>query len=375
MGSLTKIDVTPASRTFTGKTAILNDKAVEAFKSIYGVESVTPVLQQPAYLKSGAYINMVRLYGLDLTTADDFGLTPLEGTSPGDGLRLRPEVMLTEDVATTFSDAGADWAYALDDEGRPLVDPMTSPIRLTFDYSALTGEQTEGNDGRALSSGNFYPLRVTGICSNQQNAFSVAAFLDIRRLEELKAASSGVQPVKPEDRTYELVWIKVRSQEEVQAVASLIRETGLNTYSLNDMLETVRTQSRQIQGMLGAIGAVAMLVSAICVANTMMMSITERTREVGILKVLGASLSSISAMFLVEALLVGLLGGAAGLCLSYAMKEAIPVLFANQELRCVMPLWLMVSGVVFAGITALLAAMLPTHRAIRISPNEALRAQ
>ena len=70
----------------------------------------------------------------------------------------------------------------------------------------------------------------------------------------------------------------------MQRIASLIRNSGLSTYSLNDMLETVRTQSRQIQGMLGTIGAVAMLVSAICVANTMMMSITERTREVGILK-------------------------------------------------------------------------------------------
>ena len=79
------------------------------------------------------------------------------------------------------------------------------------------------------------------------------------------------------------------------ASPSSSRKSGLSTYSLNDMLETVRAQSRQIQGVLGAIGAVAMLVAAICVANTMMMSITERTREIGVLKVLGTTLGNISA--------------------------------------------------------------------------------
>ena len=93
------------------------------------------------------------------------------------------------------------------------------------------------------------------------------------------------------------------------------------------MLETVRTQSRQIQGVLGAIGAVAMLVAAICVANTMMMSITERTREIGVLKVLGTTLGNISGLFLIEALLVGVFGGLMGLGLSFLMQKAIPFLF------------------------------------------------
>ena len=63
MGSLTKIDVTQKNGS-NGKIAILNKKAVAAFKGIDGVEAVTPVLQSTAYLKSGKYITMVKLYGI-----------------------------------------------------------------------------------------------------------------------------------------------------------------------------------------------------------------------------------------------------------------------------------------------------------------------
>lgn len=69
MGSLTKIDVTPSTDE-RGAQALLNDKAVDAMKKLDGVDAVTPVVQATAYLKSGKYISMVKLYGLDLTTAD-----------------------------------------------------------------------------------------------------------------------------------------------------------------------------------------------------------------------------------------------------------------------------------------------------------------
>ena len=94
--------------------------------------------------------------------------------------------------------------------------------------------------------------------------------------------------------------------------------------SQNDMLETVKKQARQLQGVLGALGLVSLLISGIGVANTMMMSINERTREVGILKVLGTEFSDIARMFLTEAFLVGLIGGVAGLLVSCPAEAADP---------------------------------------------------
>ena len=312
LGSLTKIDVTPATSDY-GRKALLNDKALEAFRGIDGVEAVTPVYQQSAYIVSGNYVNMVRVYGIDMTTAERFMLTPERGVMAEDGTRLHPEVLFTDDVAAGLANKAKDWELAVDE---------------------------------------------------QANANYMGATTQTKTAEE-----------KANGPTYDLVWVMVKNVNDVQRIVKLIRDTGLNTYSLNDMLETVRTQSRQIQGMLGALGGIAVLISAICVANTMMMSITERTREIGVLKVLGTIRGDIFKMFLTEALIVGVIGGAAGLVLSFIAKWLIPVIFASQELRCVLPWWLAVCGVVFSGCVAIAAAWMPARKATLISPNEAIRSE
>ena len=92
-------------------------------------------------------------------------------------------------------------------------------------------------------------------------------------------------------------------------------------------------------------------------------------------KVLGTTRNDIARMFLTEALLVGFIGGIAGLALSFGMKFLIPVVFASQELRCVIPVWLAICGLLFAGIVAVLAAWLPARKATKISPNEAIRSE
>ena len=383
MGSLTKIDVTPANSDY-GRTAVLNEKAVEAFRGIDGVEAVTPVLQQSAYIATGNFVNMVRVYGIDLSTAESFMLTPERGTIAEEGTHLHPEVMFTDDASAGLANKAKDWEPALDEDGNPLVDLLEAPVRMTFDYSNLTGEAKADTDGRALPSGNLYNLRVTGICSTLNNNFTSSAFMAYDRLEEMVQANANYLGAATETKTaeekangptYDLVWVKVKNVNDVQRIVKLIRDTGLNTYSLNDMLETVRTQSRQIQAMLGALGGIAVLISAICVANTMMMSITERTREIGVLKVLGTIRGDIFRMFLTEALIVGVIGGAAGLILSFIAKWLIPLIFASQELRCVLPWWLAVCGVVFAGAVAIAAAWMPARKATLISPNEAIRSE
>lgn len=463
MGSLTKIDVTPVKKmNDSQKSALLNDKAVESFRGIDGVEAVTPVEQSTGYLKSGGYISIVKLYGIDLQTSDSFLLTPVEGEAPGEGMRLHPELMVTDDLAASFADPGHNWEDAVDADGNPLVDPLSSPIKLTFDYNTLNGTQTSDSENRASSAGTFYQLNITGVCSSLNYTYATSAFLDIERLEEWKEAaekknagisSSGSGAVSSDSAdsenggnstgrtdsentsesasgsggssqsssqsgssqtgnsqsrsktnpdteraaigssqdssstsrggtsnpalqdTYDLVWIKAEKVSDVQTISELIQSAGFDTYSLNDMLEAVKKQSRQIQGMLGAIGLVAMLVSAICVANTMMMSINERTREVGILKVLGMEFSDIAKMFLTEAFLVGLTGGVAGLLLSFLMGQLIPKIFADMGIRCIFPWWLVLGGILFAGVVALLAAWLPAKKAMGISPNEAIRAE
>ena len=365
MGSLTKIEVTP-SQSEAGLKPVLNDKAVQGIAALPGVEAVTPVLQKSAYLVSGSFVNMVRVYGVDLSTLQRFQLTPELGELPQEGTPTHPEAMFTDDVAGGFANRGKDWESAVDEDGTPLVDPMQSPIRMSFDYASISNTQTADKDGRATASAPMPTLTVTGICPSETTNFTSSAFMDFDVLTRLSGADRD---------TYELLWVKAASADDVQRISATIREAGLATHSLNDMLNTVRTQSRQLQGMLGALGAVAVLISALCVANTMMMAISERTREVGILKVLGMVRFDVARMFLTEALMVGIVGGAIGLGLSYLMRELIPRLFADSELRCVIPGYLAAGGVVFSAVVALLSALLPARKATRISPNEAIRTE
>lgn len=380
MGSLTKIDVMPDSSGTGGRTALLNDRAVDAFKGLEGVEAVTPVVQASAYLKAGSYVGSVDLYGIDLSTAESFLITPIEGEMPDDGTHLRPEIMFSDDTAASFADPDRDWEFALDADGNPKVDLLNSTVQLTFDYSNLSGEYREGEDGRAVTAGAMYRLNVSGLCSAQNYTYATSAFLDQTRLEEWIDANSDFVAQRPLEetggvKTYDLVWVKVENGDDVQAIAKVIRDAGFSTYSLNDMLESVKEQSNQIQGMLAAIGAVSMLVSAICIANTMMMSINERRKEIGVLKVLGSEMTDIMFIFLIEALLVGVVGGVFGILCSFGLQQLIPVLFAEMDVRSVIPMWLVLVGLGFSGIVALLSALAPAIGAMRVSPLEAIRAE
>ena len=134
-----------------------------------------------------------------------------------------------------------------------------------------------------------------------------------------------------------------------------------------------------IQAVLGGIGAVSMFVAAISIANTMMMSIYERTKEIGVLKVLGCSLGSIRNMFLIEAGFIGFMGGTAGLALSYGISELVnrflgSALMGGQsgDISRIPP-WLAGTAVVFAIIVGILAGLLPALRAMKLSPLAAIR--
>ncbi|MBS7355359.1 MAG: ABC transporter permease, partial [Eubacteriales bacterium] len=228
MGSLTKIDVTQKNGS-NGKIAILNKKAVAAFKGIDGVEAVTPVLQSTAYLKSGKYITMVKLYGIDMDTAACFGIAPIEGELPKKGTRLMPELMATDDLAASFAEPDT-WKEAIDRNGKPLIDLMRANVKMTFDYASLVGDYTEGEDGRAVPLGQSLRASVTGICSAMNYTYSCSAFLHMDTLKAIAGNSNAAADKNAAE--YPLVWVKVGDADDVMEIASLIRSAGFETYSL-----------------------------------------------------------------------------------------------------------------------------------------------
>lgn len=134
---------------------------------------------------------------------------------------------------------------------------------------------------------------------------------------------------------------------------------------------------------LGGIGAITLLVAAIGIINTMVMSIYERTKEIAIMKVIGATFTDIRLLFLAEAGMIGFFGGVLGLGFSYTLSFIINQLSGDymgnymgtgEALHIsLIPWWLALFAIAFSIMIGLLAGVYPANRAVKLSPIEAMR--
>ena len=168
----------------------------------------------------------------------------------------------------------------------------------------------------------------------------------------------------------------------ITAVSSQIEELELETQSLEAILNVANQVLGLMQALLGSVGGLALLVAALGVANTMMMAIYERTREIGVLKALGASAREIRALFTVEAAMLGLLGGFFGLIFGTLLGRLVDWIghrFLIAEgitgigQLSVVPPWLALGAMAFATLIGVLAGLYPAARAAKLDPVTALR--
>ena len=211
--------------------------------------------------------------------------------------------------------------------------------------------------------------------------------------------TSDGQQLKQKDNGYESVYVKVDEVDNVSAVEAAIKELGYETYSMTQIREEMQAQVAKSQMILGGTAAVALLVAALNIANTMMMSIYERTKEIGVMKVLGCEIRKIRNMFLMEAGAIGLLGGVIGVALSYGASyvlnniNTIMAFFGKEGVDLsgimggmgsmmgmggnasisIIPPWLVLLGLGFSTLVGILSGLWPAHRATKISALEAIR--
>lgn len=182
-----------------------------------------------------------------------------------------------------------------------------------------------------------------------------------------------------EKNKYDTILVKVNDTDNVMDVQQAIRDMGYTAYSLADNLESINEMTNMIKLVLGAIGAVSMLVAAISISNTMIMAIYERTKEIGIMKVIGAKVSDIERLFLTEAAFIGFSGGVAGVVLSYLVSILINYLvkMSGQSAYNIssIPLWLSALALVFATFIGILAGYLPAKRATKVSALTAIKTE
>ncbi len=181
---------------------------------------------------------------------------------------------------------------------------------------------------------------------------------------------------------YDSLTVQTTDLGAITAVSSQIEELGLQTQSLEAILNVANQVLGLMQALLGSVGGLALLVAALGVANTMMMAIYERTREIGVLKALGASAREIRALFTVEAAMLGLLGGFFGLIFGTLLGRLVDWIghrFLIAEgvtgigQLSVVPPWLAIGALAFAAFIGVVAGLYPAARAAKLDPVAALR--
>jgi putative ABC transport system permease protein len=177
--------------------------------------------------------------------------------------------------------------------------------------------------------------------------------------------------------------LEVDDTENVKAVQQEIRDSGLNANSAVEYIE--REEFVYLIGLsaMSVVALVALVVAAIGITNTMLMSVLERVREIGIFKAVGARDGQVLALFLMEGALIGLVGGLLGLAAAWGISYPADAWLSGQVKQRLsieldgslfaFPWWLIAGGPLFAVVVTTLAALYPARRAVRIDPVGALR--
>jgi ABC-type lipoprotein release transport system permease subunit len=240
-------------------------------------------------------------------------------------------------------------------------------------------ESANGNNrgqfrGLMPVSGIYVPLHAAREWSQQHRGSLSQVALELAR------ASGALKEGEAEG--YPMAVVRVTDPDILTDVQKTINERGFSTFSIADQLKEIRTVFLIINSSLGLLGGISLLVASFGIANTMIMSILERTREIGIMKAIGAEDREIKLIFFVEAALIGLAGGVLGSLAAWGIdavsnRIAYHYLLKPRGVSYVsffaLPPYLWLGAIAFAVCVAILAALYPAARAARIDPVKALR--
>jgi ABC-type antimicrobial peptide transport system permease subunit len=392
----------------------LDDAAIAAFEQIPNVVVATPIMQANLFFKSGKYaLQSWDCYGLKPEAMPLLGYNIETGRLLQEGDRY--EVVFGQLAEKNFYDTNQrNWwennrfweAYA-GGESETFVDIFNDRIMMSPDrryiWSQEEGEK-EYDDDDEDAPRPIRPVEITvvGQLDFRENDWTYMSgiYFEINTLKELKAAGEKAEKDSNQEfghfsairgadgTTYETAYVKVNDLNKTKDVAQIIKDMGYDSWYMGQWLESTIETMRSLQVLLAAIGAVSLFVAAIGIANTMVMAIYERTREIGVMKVIGAAIKDIRRLFLLESALIGFFGGAFGVGLSllasYVLNNSNISFFADMgmsyyntgedvtKVSLITP-WLCGVALGFASAVGLVSGYFPARRAMKLSALSAIR--
>lgn len=384
MGSLNTITVSKGGR-YGGfeqsqdkkkKKVTLDDKAIAEFKKLDHVTAVTAMVEARGTIVNGKYLAYANIKGVDPKVMEEFDFKIGEGRLLHEG----------DDLSVVFG--GGVKHYFYNPKSRTYREPK---IDLMKDRMFFTFDSNYGYDmpGEKKPKYKEYKIKTVGILQEGDYEKDWNIYMPINVVQKMMKENERIegnksQSGKREEKGYQTVLVKVDEINNVQTVQQTIKDMGHEAFSLNDWLNEMKKTAGIIQAVLGGIGGVSLLVAAIGITNTMVMSIYERTKEIGVMKVIGASLKDIKRLFLFESAMIGLLGGIAGVIFSEILSF-IANKFSNQfgdfmgtggaAKISIIPVWLIFAAMGFSIVIGIMSGYYPAKRAMNLSALEAIRTE
>ena len=390
-----------------GKPLYLDDAAIANIKQIPHVAAATPYAQ--AYNlegeitagRNGRYTSDIyNLIGIDPTALEPMGFALQSGSwptnAPASEKATKLQVLVGSSTGYNFQDSRKSYnspkRYRYEGQTDANGKELPPFVDIDKDKMTLTIKTGEGSTEKSRS----WELEVVGVLEpdGAKGYWTQSGIvLRIQDMKMLQKVYNDMTKTKEESKSYEQVYVKVDDLSNVTDVETAIHDLGFtNTYSMNQQREEMQKQVMNSQMIFGGIAAVSLLVAAINIINTMTMAIYERTREIGVMKVLGCELGNIRTMFLLESSTIGFIGGLIGLGISLIASfvlNNLSTLGQGLDLSGLMgggyymgggggtisiiPPWLMLAALVFATLVGLVAGILPANKAVKISALEAIR--
>ena len=371
----------------------LDDALVESIRQLPHVEMVSPMLNMSILARCGIYEGNLYIQAMSAKAFEAMKIPVGEGHYP-DGKDGKLEFFYGNMALQSFYVASTGSYPYYERNELPDIDLMEDPIFYIFDMDAYYQSRYKSSgdgSGTTVAPPRRYMIDTAGIVAGGEeewNSFSYNVYCEIESLKtELKRifknkaipgqpTTQGGKPYK--EIYYNQIYVDVDSIENVAEVQNTINSMGYQASSNAEWVEATQAQYRNVQLVLGGIGAVSLLVAAIGITNTMMMSIYERTKEIGIMKVLGCDLRNIQMLFLLEAAYIGLIGGAVGLGFSYGISALINRVvqsMGNAMTLSYIPPWLALLSLAFAILVGMISGFFPSLRAMRLSPLAAIRSE
>jgi len=341
-------------------------------KDIEAIPGVKQVITQD-YLQMGMDMVYGKLHaygsitGIGVADLADMGLTAGSG-----------ETTLSKGTAVIGSWVNRNF---YDPKARPNDPPVEPPDLMGQSVKFVLSKWT--NDGVEVKK--TVTVTIVGVLDETRGIADGNIYMPIEEVTAWNEWSRGTR-INRNKEGYSMLNVRAESVDVVTDIADAINALGYQANTPQSYVEGINSFFMVLQVIFGGVGAIALLVAAIGIANTMTMAILERTREIGLMKAVGATNKDVLSIFLGEAAGIGFLGGLGGVLIGWGASAILNVValsyYASQvsqqggmvpSMATSTPFWLPVFALAFSTVIGLLSGLYPALHAASLVPVTALK--